>query len=120
MPMAKDDAGQRLDLEVLQGRALLLREVAHLRLGELDVVKIAFGDLRYRALDLLRRELERCGRPLVVCFRQFASRSITPGFDISKNLLDGLAHLRVGRFDRARVHPALEPTWHVSSPCSAA
>ena len=31
---------------------LLLREVAHLRLRELDVVEVALGDLRDRALDL--------------------------------------------------------------------
>ena len=53
--MAEDDAGQRLDLEVAHGLLLLLREVAHLRLGELDVVEVALGDLRDRALDLAAR-----------------------------------------------------------------
>ena len=53
--MAEDDAGQRLDLEIAHGLLLLLREVAHLRLGELDVVEVALADLADGALDLRRR-----------------------------------------------------------------
>ena len=44
--VAEHDAGQRLDLQVLHRLLLLLREVAHLRLGELDVVEIALRHLR--------------------------------------------------------------------------
>ena len=50
--VAEHDARQRLDLEVAHGVLLLLREVAHLRLRELDVVEVALGHLRDGALDL--------------------------------------------------------------------
>ena len=53
--VTEDHAGQRLDLEILHGVALLLREAAHLRLREFDVVEIALGDLADRLLDFLRR-----------------------------------------------------------------
>ena len=52
VPVAEDHAGQRLDLQVLHRVLLLLREVAHLRLRELDVVEVALGHLRDRLLDL--------------------------------------------------------------------
>ena len=51
--VAEHDAGQRLDLEVAQRLLLLLREIAHLRLRELDVVEIALAHLPDGALDLL-------------------------------------------------------------------
>ena len=44
--VAEHDAGQRLDFEVVHGVALLLREVAHLRLREFDVLEVALGHLR--------------------------------------------------------------------------
>ncbi len=43
VPVAEHDAGQRLDFEIAQRLFLLLREIAHLRLGELDVVEIALA-----------------------------------------------------------------------------
>ena len=45
--MAQDDARQGLDLEIEQAGPLLLGEIAHLGLGEADVV------------DILGRELGR-------------------------------------------------------------
>jgi hypothetical protein len=54
-----------LDLQVAQGLFLLLREIAHLRLRELDVVEVALGHLRNRAFDLGGGELERGRRPVV-------------------------------------------------------
>ena len=44
--VTKHDAGQRLDFEIVQVFALLLREIAHLGLGKLDVIEIALGHLR--------------------------------------------------------------------------
>ena len=44
--VAEHDAGQRLDLDVLHRVALLLREVAHLSLGEFDVVEVALAHWR--------------------------------------------------------------------------
>ena len=53
VPVAEHDAGQRLDFEIAQRLLLLLREVAHLRLGKLDVVEIALLHRPDGALDLL-------------------------------------------------------------------
>ena len=50
VPVAEHDAGQRLDLEVAQRLLLLLREIAHLRLGEFDVVEVALLHLADGAL----------------------------------------------------------------------
>jgi hypothetical protein len=58
MPVAEDHARQGLDLEIAHGLLLLLGEVAHLLLGELDVVEVALADLTDGALDLRRRQLE--------------------------------------------------------------
>jgi hypothetical protein len=43
--VTENHAGQRLDLQILHRILLLLREVAHLGLRELDVVEVALGDL---------------------------------------------------------------------------
>ena len=112
--VAEDHAGQRLDLEVLHRLALLLREAAHLRLRELDVVEVALGDVSDRLLDLLRRELERGRRPLVELLRQRAHRVVAALLDLRQDLLDRLAHLRVGGLDGARVHSAFEKAGHVT------
>ena len=56
MPVTQHHAGQRLDLKVVHGIALLLREVAHLCLRELDVIQVALGHLCDSAFDLLRRQ----------------------------------------------------------------
>ncbi len=116
MLVAEHDAGQRLDFEVVHGLALLLREVADLGLRELDVLEIALGNLRNRALDLGRRQLEILRRPFVEFLRQFADRRILAFVDLRQDAFDGLAHLGVGGLDRARVHSALEPTGHEMSP----
>ena len=50
--MAEHDARQRLDLDVADRRLLVLGEIAHLGLGEPDVVEIALRELRQAALDL--------------------------------------------------------------------
>ena len=110
--MAEHDAGQRLDFEVVHGVALLLREIAHLRLREFDVVEIALGHLRDGALDLLRRQPEILRRPVVEFLRQFADRRILALIDLRQDVFDRFAHLGVGGLDRARVHSALETTGH--------
>ena len=114
--VAEHDAGQRLDLQVVHGVLLLLREVAHLRLREPDVVEVALGDLRDRALDLLRRQPERGRRPVVEFLRQLADRHVLALLDLRQDAFDRLAHLGVGGLDRARVHSALEIAGHEVSP----
>ena len=114
MGVAEHHAGQRLDLEIAHRLLLLLREIAHLRLRELDVVEIAFAHLPDGALDLVRRELERGRRPVVEFLRQFAHGDVLARIDIGEDVLDRLAHLGVSRLDRARVHSALEMAGHGS------
>ena len=112
VPVPQDDAGKRLDLEVQQGRLLLLREVAHLRLGEADVVEIAPGELGDGALDLLRGEPEACGRPAVELVGELPDRDVAARLDVGEDRLDRLANLRVGGLDGARIDPALEVASH--------
>ena len=112
MLVAEHDTGEGLDFKVVHGLALLLREVADLGLRELDVLEIALGNLRNRALDLGRRQLEIFRRPFVEFLRQFADRYILALVDLRQDAFDGLAHLGVRGLDRARVHSALEPTRH--------
>ena len=50
--VAEHDAGQRLDLDVLHRVALDLGEVAHLRLGELDVLEVAGRSVRARQASI--------------------------------------------------------------------
>ena len=114
MAVAEDDAGQRLDLQVLHGVLLLLREVADLGLGELDVVEVALGDLRDGLLDLGRRQAEVLRLPIVEFLRQVADRRVLLLFDLREDAFDGAAHRGVGGLDRAGVHSALEKASHES------
>ena len=113
--VAEHDAGQRLDLEVVHGVALLLREVAHLRLRELDVLEVALAHLRDRALDFSAGDsLKSFGSQLSNFFDRSRIAGVLALVDLRQNALDRLAHLGVGGLDRARVHSALEPTGHGS------
>ena len=112
VPVAEHHAGQRLDLEIAQRRLSASGEIAHLRLGEFDVVEIALLDLADGALDLGRRQLEGSRRPVVEFLRQIAHGGVLARIDIGKDLLDRLAHFGVGFLDRARVHSALEVAGH--------
>ena len=59
--MAEHNAGQRLHLQWRMVSLLLLGEVAHLRLGELDVLEVAFRHLRDGLLDLGGDSLKSAG-----------------------------------------------------------
>ena len=110
--MAEYDAGQSLDLEIMHAVALLLRKVAHLRLGKFDILEVALRHLRDGVLDLLRAEAEILRRPVVEFLRQVGHRRILTRVDIGEDALHRFAHLGVGGLDCARVHSALEPTSH--------
>src|SRR5262245_12926826 len=112
MTMAEHDAGQRLDLQVVHRFALLLGEVAYLRLRKLDVLEVAFRDLCYGALDFLWREVKILRRPFVEFLRQFANGRVLPLIDLREDAFDGLAHFGIGSLDRARIHSAFEPAGH--------
>jgi hypothetical protein len=110
--VSKHDARQRFHLELAQRLLLLLREIAHLRLREPDIVEIALAHLRDRALDLCRCELERGRRPIVKFLRQLTHRGVLARLDVGEDLFDRLAHLCIGRLDGACVHSALEVAGH--------
>jgi hypothetical protein len=110
--MAEHNAGQRLDFQVAHALFLPLGKIAHLRLSEFDVVEIALAHGADGALDLLRLQLERRRGPVVELLREFAHGHILARIDVGEDLLDGLAHLGVGRLNRARVYSALEIAGH--------
>ena len=117
--VAEDHAGQRLHLQVLHRVFLLLREVAHLGLRELDVVEVALRHLRDRLLDLGRRQAEILRLPVVEFLRQLADRGVLLVLDFGEDAFDRRAHLGVGGLDRARVHSAFKEAGHVLSIHSA-
>jgi hypothetical protein len=110
--MAEDDAGQRLHLQVLHGVALLLREVAHLGLGELDVVEIAFGNLRIACSISAAERRKSFGSQLSNCFDNSRMAESFFSSTCARMLSTVLAHLGVGGLDRARVHSAFEEAGH--------
>ena len=116
--VAEHHAGQRLDLEVAHRLLLLLREVAHLALRELDVLEVALADLRDRLVDLGVGQAKALRLPAVELLRQLADRRVAARLDVGEDLLDRRAHLRVRRLDGARVHSAFEPAGHGESPFS--
>jgi hypothetical protein len=96
--------------------ALLLREIAYLRLRELDVLDVALAHLRDGAFDFGGRKAEILWRPFIEFFRQLADRGVLALVDLRQDAFHRLAHLGVGGLDRARVHSALEPTSHDDPP----
>ena len=65
MPVTQDDAGQSLDFHIVHGIALNLRKVAHLLLGETDIVDNLLAQLTVAGIDLFPAEPEVRRRPLV-------------------------------------------------------
>src|SRR5262249_39060750 len=110
--VAEDHAGQGLDLEVAHRLLLLLREVAHLALRELDVLEGALADLRDRLCDLRVRQAGALRLPVVELFRQLAGGRAAACLDAGEDGFARLAPLGVGRLDGARVHSAFEPAGH--------
>lgn len=80
--MTEDNARERLDLDVLERRLLVLGEVEDLCLG---------------ILDLLLAQAEGGRRIIVKLLRQGPNRLIPPRLDIPQNLLDGRPNLRIIR-----------------------
>src|SRR5262249_16744283 len=91
---------------------LPLRKIAHLRLGKLDIIEIAFAHLGDRALDFLWRELERRRRPPVELLRQLTHRPIAPRLDVGQDGFNRRAHLCVGRLARPGIDAAFQIANH--------
>jgi hypothetical protein len=113
--VAEDHAGQRLDLDLLHAVLLDLREVAHLRLRELDVLQVLAGELVDAVLHLLRREAVILAVPAVELDRQLAHRRIAAALDVGKRRFDRVAHLAVEVRTCLRRHAALQPVRHAIS-----
>ena len=86
--MPKDHAGQGFDLDIGHRIPLRLREIAHLRLRELDVLHVARRDTRHQRLDLAFGQPEGGRGILVELFGKFAHRRIAARLDIRKDRLD--------------------------------
>ncbi len=93
--MAEHDARQGLDLDIAQCGPLDGRKVPHLRLGEADVLDRLLRKLRVGGLDLLGREAEARGRPLVELFGIAADGGIALAGNVRDDPLDGAAYLRI-------------------------
>ncbi len=118
--VAEDHAGIGFLLHIHQGGLLDFREVADLRLGELDVLDILFGDLIIAGVDLFPAEAEFLRRPAVELLGIIPERRIAARLDVVENALHGLAHLRLRRvFFRLRnafLEPARHDLLHSSKP----
>ena len=93
VPVAQDHPGQGLDFDVLQRVLLDLREIADLRLRELDVVDLARRHGLDAGLDLRRAQLEGGRVPVVELARVLAHRLVAALLDVGQDGLHGLAHL---------------------------
>jgi hypothetical protein len=91
--MAEPHAGQCLDLDVLQCRLLVLRELADLRLRELDVGDGLRRDGGEDAVDIGARELLRL--PVVELLRLLADRGVAALPHVFEDVLDRFPHLAV-------------------------
>src|SRR5262249_55043976 len=87
------DPGQRFDFDILQRGALDLREVADLRLRELDVADRLLGQGADRGVDLLRTHTEAFRRPLVEAHRVLTHCGLAARGDVTEDAFDGLSYL---------------------------
>ena len=118
--MAEDHAGQRLDLEVEDGRSLALGEVAHLGLGEADVVQVTLGDPRQRAFDILLAKAEGIRFVPVEFQRELTDGRVAAGFDVRENLLDRVLHAGIFLCLRCAASTGLQMPDHGLTPSTRA
>ena len=114
--MAQHDPRQGLDLNILQRRPLDGRKVAHLSLGEPDVLDRRFGQGRVSRADLIHRQPEVGTLPLVEITGEATDRLHPFRFDRGEHGLDGCADPRTvlpGGFDRTAL---LQPNRHITAP----
>ena len=93
--MAEHDAGQRLHLDIAQGVFLMLREIAHLFLGEFDVRDVARGQLAHGGANFRVRQAVIRAVPIVELDRQFAHGVIAPLGDVGQDGFNGCANFRL-------------------------
>ncbi|MOA23216.1 hypothetical protein D3C78_1438220 [compost metagenome] len=93
--VAQHHAGVRLHFHVAHRVPLDLGEVAHLRLGERDVLDLARRQLLAGGLDLRARQAEVRGVPVVELAAVVPYGVVATGFDVADDVFDGSAHLGV-------------------------
>ena len=86
--VAEDDARQGLDLEIEQAGLLLLREIAHLGLGEADVVDVLGRELGEAALDLRIGQAEILAAPIVEFLGELPHGRIAARSDVGQDPFD--------------------------------
>ena len=91
-------------------------EVAHLVLGEADVVEVAGGKLGEAVADLGVGQAEVGAVPFVEADRQLAHRRVAARVDVGEDALDRRADLRIVLGPCLGVPAALEMTCHCRSP----
>jgi len=111
--VAELHARQGLDLDVADRRALVLGEVADLRLGELDVAEGLGGNAGEDRLDFALAQLLR--RPLVEFLGVFAHRGVAALLHVGEDAFDGLTDLAVHLVGDGSGDAALEVGGHGSS-----
>ena len=89
-------------------RPLVLGEVAHLRLREVDVVEVLLRQAGDAGLDLGVGQPEVLAVPVVELHRQLAHRRVAARLDVGENAFDRRPDLRVVLRPQRRVPAALE------------
>jgi hypothetical protein len=115
VPVAEDDPGQSLDLDILQRGALDLGEITDLRLSKFDIVNGLRRNFGNERLDLSGAQTKARRRPFVEAFRQRAHCSIAALCDIGEDGLHYAADLGVRFFLRTGERSVLDVSRHVSS-----
>jgi hypothetical protein len=93
--MPKDHPGQRLYLELLQAFKLTLRKIAHLRLGEFDVIYLKSGQLLDTAGDFVITQTIALAIESIELDRILANRCIAARRNVMDDPLDGVSYGRV-------------------------
>ena len=110
--VAQHHAGHRFDFDILHAVALNLREIAHLSLGEFDI------------LALLRAQAVDCGidfglaQPVIIAIpaieldAHLAQRRIAALLDVGQRGFDDIAHFAIGSRLHVGIRTALEILGH--------
>jgi hypothetical protein len=112
--VAENDAGKRLDLDIPERVPLDLREIAHLRLGEFDILEITIGQLRETGFDLVFFQAIAFAIPLVELDGEFAHGRVSAFRNVGERLFHHGADSRVLFRDQFDIPPRLQNLCHHS------
>jgi hypothetical protein len=80
--MAEDDAGQRLNLDILHRSPLGFRETTDLDLSKVNVRHVAGRNVVHRSFDFGGAQAEGGRRELVELFGEFTDGRVASRFDV--------------------------------------